>query len=498
MAEEVELLLREGKVEEQRPIERRREEERAPLSHAQQRLWFMEQMEPGNAGYNISAGLKMIGRVDVEVMERTLNEIIRRHEVLRTRFMEEAGEPIQVIDEWEQLKLQVEDLSYLEKDRMQGAARGIFREELRKPFDLSKGPLLHVRLLRLEEEEHIILFTMHHIISDGWSLGVLIDEVTAMYEAFSGGKESPLNELPIQYADYAAWQKEQLQREWLNEQLNYWKHQLEGAPELLNLSIERERPQTHSYRGAEQRIEIDDTLAKELKLMSRQEDVTLFMTLLAAFKVLLRHMSQTRDIVVGTDVANRNRVETEKLIGLFVNQLVLRTQVNDHESFQQLLNRIRGITIEAYAHQDIPFDLLVKALRPERNLKYMPLFQVMFGFQNAPMPPLNLSDLEISPFEVEIETSVFDLSLYMTEIEGSVIGSLRYNTLLFEADAITDMLSNFEMILRHVVLHRGCSIREIIDRLEDRRQQQRAAMRQGFKELSRQKLKGITPKATAT
>ncbi|WP_414574316.1 condensation domain-containing protein, partial [Nostoc sp. CCY 9925] len=283
-------------------------------------------------------------------------------------------------------------------------------EEAQRPFDLSQGPLLRATLLRLDEKENVLLLTMHHIVSDGWSTGVLVREIAVLYEAFSAGKLSPLPELPIQYTDFAYWQRQWLQGEVLETQLAYWKQQLAGAPQVLELPTDYNRPAVQTFQGASEPLVLPKALSEGLKTLSQQEGVTLFMTLLAAFKVLLHRYTKQDDIMVGTPIANRNRTETEGLIGFFVNTLVIRTELSDNPSFQKFLTQVREVALGAYAHQDLPFEKLVEELQPERNLSHTPLFQVMFVLQNAPIPPLKLSGLSLSPLKLNTTTAKFDLT----------------------------------------------------------------------------------------
>jgi hypothetical protein len=365
-------------------IPRRGVLESCPVSFAQQRLWFLDQFEPSSAVYNIPAAVRITGLLNVAALEQSLNEIVQRHETLRTTFSAVQGEPMQVINPTLALTLAVTDLQQLPEAKREAEVRRLAGQEARRPFDLSQGPLLRATLLRLGEKDHVLLLTMHHIVSDGWSMGVLFREVSVLYEAFATGEPSPLSELPIQYADFAVWQRQWLQGEVLEKQLDYWRKQLEAAPPLLELLTDRPRPTIQAYRGARQALILPPSLTEALKALSLREEVTLFMMLLAGFKTLLYRYTGQGDIIVGSPIANRNRVEIEGLIGFFVNTLVLRTDLSENPTFRQLLRRVREVCLEAYAHQDLPFEKLVEELQPERNLGYSPLFQVMFILQNAP------------------------------------------------------------------------------------------------------------------
>jgi NRPS condensation-like uncharacterized protein/acyl carrier protein len=435
-------------------------EGRLPLSYAQQRLWFLDQLVPNNQLYNVPRAVRLMGRLDLETLERVINEIVRRHEVLRTRFELEHDQPVQVIDEWEYQKLVVEDLTSLSREAAEEEAKRVAKEEARTGFDLRRGPLLRVRVLKLEEEQHIMLFTMHHIVSDGWSTGILITEVGALYQAYRAGEDSPLAELPIQYADYAVWQRNWLQGEVLEGQLAYWRKQLaELAP--LELPADYPRPAVASYRGAELNLVISEKLTEKLQALSRREGVTLFMTLLAAFKTLLSRYSGQEEITVGSPIANRTRAETEGMIGFFVNTLVLRMQVEGNLSFRELLRRVREVCLGAYAHQDVPFERVVEELRPERVIGETPLFQVMFVLQNAPMTSMNLPDITFVPDSINNERAKFDLYMVIAEIDRELRGSFGYNTEIFSGARGTRMLTHFKTLLNSVIENQDLPISQL-------------------------------------
>jgi hypothetical protein len=383
-------------------------------------------------------------------LSRASNEIIRRHEVLRTSFTYGEGVPGQMIASRVSLKPNVFDLSDLPEAAREAEARRMVGEEGLRPFDLTQTPLLRVGLLRLSAQEHVAFLSMHHIISDGWSIGVLVNEVAELYDAFRTRRPSTLPELPIQYADFAAWQRDWLRGEVLETQLAYWKEQLRGAAQL-KLPADRERPAVFNSRGASLPIEISQELLGRLKKLSRREGVTLYMTLLAAFQVLLQRYTTQDDIVVGADMANRTRLEIEGLIGFFVNMLVLRTDLSGDPSFSELLSRVREVTLGAYAHQDVPFAMLVDELHIERELSRNPLFQVVFVLQNAPLKELELPELKLAPFEFEAKTSPFDLVFSLTETPGGLSGNLTYSTALFEEDTIKRMAHHYLNVLEGVV-----------------------------------------------
>ncbi|WP_442937947.1 amino acid adenylation domain-containing protein [Nostoc sp.] len=422
-----------------------------PLSFAQQRLWFLEQLEPGNPFYNQPAAVGLTGALNLAVLKQSFNEIIRRHQVLRTTFSTVEGQPIQIIGSTLALKLPVVDLQKLPHAEREKEVRRIATEEAQKPFNLVEGPLLRCTLLLLEDTEQMLLFTTHHIISDGWSKGVLIREIATLYQAFSTGQLSPLAELPIQYADFAAWQRQWLQAEVLQSQISYWKKQLEGAPTVLELPTDHARPAVQTFLGATYSFELSVELSQALKKLSQQQGSTLFMTLLAAFQTLLWRYTGQEDIVVGSPIANRNRTEIEGLIGFFVNTLVLRTNLAGNPTFEELLAHVREVALGAYAHQDLPFEKLVEELQPQRSLSHTPLFQVMFVLQNAPMSALELPGLTLSPLTSESRTAKFDLTLLMTETAQGLVGNLEYNTNLFEDSTISRMAGHLQTLLSGIV-----------------------------------------------
>ncbi len=429
-------------------IPQRRDTNKFPLSYAQERLWFMDQLEPNRPIYNMPDTHSFKGTLDLEALERSLGELVRRHEILRTTFELVDGAPVQVIAAPAPLRLEVVDLSELEAAARVSEAQRLANEEAQQPFDLSRGPLFRIRLLRLGEAEHVLLLTMHHIISDGWSLGVLGRELATLYEAYQRGESSPLAELPIQYADFAVWQREWLRCEVLEKQLAYWREQLGGELPVLELPADRPRPARRSYSGAAANIEVSAVVSRRLKEIGREGGATLFMTLLAAFKVLLWRYSGQEEILVGTPIANRNRAETENLIGFFVNTLVLRTQVSGGESFRKLLEQVRETTLGAYEHQDVPFEKLVEELQPERSLSHQPLFQVLFALGN--WEDLELSGLELSWIQTDSHYVKFDMTLTMAVEEDRIGGAVIYNVDLFDAATIEHMVGQFELVLESI------------------------------------------------
>jgi len=426
-------------------------ERNIPLSFAQQRLWFFNQLEPNSSVYNMPAAVKLTGKLKIDILSQSFNEIIRRHEILRTRFTVVDGEPIQVVEKGERFTFTVIDLPGIAEDNKQQEVLKLAAIEAQKPFDLLQDCLIRASLIQLSPRENVVLLTMHHIVSDGWSMGILIRELITLYTAFSLGQISPLPELPIQYADFAIWQRKWLQGEVLQTQLNYWKQQLNGSLPILELPTDKPRPAIQSSNGATQQFQLSKSLAEKLNNLSKQEGVTLFMTLLAAFKVLLYRYTQQEDMIVGTPIANRNRTEIEGLIGFFVNTLVLRTSLSNHPTFRELLQQVREVTLGAYAHQDLPFERLVEELQPERNLSHNPLFQVMFILQNASTEVLHLPELTLEQLRAEKNTANFDLTLSLTETEAGLKGDLEYNTDIFDAARINRMLRHFQVLLEGIV-----------------------------------------------
>ncbi|HEY9859187.1 MAG TPA: amino acid adenylation domain-containing protein, partial [Candidatus Obscuribacterales bacterium] len=371
-----------------------------PLSFAQRRLWVLDQLEPGNPFYNIPIAVKLSGVLEITALEQSFREIMQRHASLRTTFTTAEGEPVQAIASHLPFALSFVDLQALSPTEQTVEVQRLIAQEVQHAFDLSQGPLLRATLLKLSNAEHILLLNIHHIVSDAWSMGVLVRELADLYVAFVNQAPSPLAPLPIQYPDFALWQQQWLQGDRYQAQLNYWKQKLGGKLPILALPTDHPRPPVQSFRGASQTIQLSKALSEKLRSLSHQEGVTLFMTLLTAFEALLHWYTGQEDLVVGTDIANRHPVETEGLIGFFVNQLVLRTDASGNPTLTDLLHRVRQVTLDAYTHQDLPFDHLVEALNPQRDLSRTPLFQVKLVLQNAPMPSLSLTDLKLEVLEV--------------------------------------------------------------------------------------------------
>ncbi|AFY44045.1 non-ribosomal peptide synthetase [Nostoc sp. PCC 7107] len=422
-----------------------------PLSFAQQGLWFIHQLNPNSPTYNIPIVIHFQGCVNLTVLQDSLNEIIQRHEVLRTSFTEVDGQPCQVINQTVFATLPFEDLRSLPESQRHSAAESLATEFAQQPFDLSAPSLLRVKLVQLDDTNHQLLVTLHHIIADGWSIGILIQELAALYEAFSTNKLLPLAELPIQYQDFVYWQQQCLNCDRIQSLLAYWQQKLQGELPIINLPTDRPRPPVQTFKGAQAKLVLSPTLTEALKHLSRQQGVTLFMTLLTAFKILLYRYTGQTDILVGSPIANRHKAEVNSLIGLFINILVLRTDLSGDLSFQELLTRVKTTALEAYVHQDLPFEKLVEELQPNRDLSYNPLFQVMFVLQNLPTPNLNLSDVSVSYEEGHNTASKFDLTLFMEDSESGLVATCEYNTDLFNADTVTRMLGHFQTLLESVV-----------------------------------------------
>jgi len=467
-----------------------------PLSFAQARLWFLDRLEPGNYAYNVPAAVQLTGHLNISALDNSFNEIVCRHEALRTTFVMGSQQPIQVITPQQRITISVVDLRDLGVTEQQAQVQQLALEEAKRPFNLATGPLLRLTLLQLGNTENVLLLTMHHIIADGWSIGVLVKELATFYQGFVNGKQPQMPKLPIQYADFAIWQRQWLQGEGLETQLTYWKQQLNGAPASLNLPTDRPRPSIQTFRGASTSFTLPSELSEALKTLSRQEGVTLFMTLMATLQTLLHKYTNQEDIVVGTDVANRHRSELEPLIGFFINLLVLRTNFSGNPTFRELLQQVREVALKAYAHQDLPFAKLVEALRTERNLSHTPLFQVLFVLQNAPMPALEFSGLKLTPLRFETGTSKFDLGLFIEETEQGLIGTWQYSTDLFDPSTITRMSGHFETLLNNIVNQPDTKINSLEMLTEIEKQNLNAAQKQRqeakFKKFKNIKLKAVS------
>jgi len=427
----------------------------AELSFAQQRLWFLYRMDPNSPFYNISSAWRLRGPLDVDALKNSLNIIIQRHEALRTTFSMREGDPVQLIAPSLSLPLPVIDLRDLPDTQRDIEVQRLLTEEARQSFQLEKGPLLSAKLLRLEKQQHVFVLVIHHIISDGWSMGVLMREMSKLYEALTAGQPDPLPALPIQYADFAQWQRKALRGELLDEQLRYWEERLAGAAPVLELPTDRPRPAVQSFNGTHDTWLLDDTVADGLKRLGQQEKSTLFMTLLAAFQMLLRHYTRQQDIVVGSPIAGRQQQQTEGLIGFFVNTLALRTNLSGDPTFRELLGEVRETTLEAYAHQDLPFEKVVEELKPERSLSYSPLFQIMFVLENASTETLHLKGLDIQRVGIDSGVEKFDLTVFAEETAKGLRFLWSYNTDIYNPDTVKRMTQrmtrHYQVLLEQIV-----------------------------------------------
>jgi len=466
-----------------------------PASFAQEGLWFLNQLEPDSPAYNVPLTVRLDGALNIAALERSLSEVVRRHESLRTTFRVESGSLVQIIAPPASLKLPVVDLSGLAEAQREAEATKLAVQDAQRPFDLSREPLIRATILRLSEQEHFAVIAMHHIISDAWSMSLFIQEVAALYEPFAKGVPAVLPEPPIQFADYAFWQREQLQGEALESQLSYWMDQLRNLPSVTELPAGRPRPSTLSDKGTRRFIKLSKELTSALKELSRREGATLFMTLLAAFQVLLHSYTGQEDILIGSPIANRTRPETETLIGLFVNTLVLRGDLSGNPSFRELITRVRETTLAADAHQSLPFDKLVKAIQPNRSVNHMPLVQVAFTLRNNPAHVLALPALVMRPLEIDRGTVQFDLTLNLVEREQALIGSFEYRTDLFEADTIIGMWERYERILGTMIAAPEVTLSQLEVTIAEADRKQRDANKKELADVRLQKVMQIKRKA---
>ena len=429
---------------------RREQRTTAPLSFTQQRFWFLDQLEPELPIYNEWTAVRLNGSLDIAVLEQSINELVRRHEALRTTFALRDGQPVQMIAPMLTVPLLLIDLQGLPKTERWDEAERLAREETQRPFDLARGPLFRVKLFRMDKQEHILLLSFHHIVIDAWSATILYRELGSLYASFLQKQPSPLPELPVQYTDFAVWQREWLQSKAFASQLAYWQKQLADLSPL-QLPIDRSRPHKQSYRGAQQPIQFSASLIKSLNALSQQAGASLFMTLLAAFQTLLHRYTGQDDIVVGSPIAGRNRPEIEGLIGCFTNTLTLRADLAGNPTFRTLLSRVRTTVLDALAHQELPFEKLVEELRPERDLRSTPLFQVMFVFNNTALNFDQFGAVQVTPVAIESTIARFDLTLSVIEFETGWRALLEYNTDLFDPATIERMVGHFQTLLVGIV-----------------------------------------------
>ncbi|HZO74968.1 MAG TPA: amino acid adenylation domain-containing protein, partial [Ktedonobacteraceae bacterium] len=432
-----------------------------PVSFSQQRMWVLDQLAPGTSTYTIAGAIRLLGELDQQALEHTLSELVDRHEALRTVFRAVGGRPVQLVLPPAPLKLAAEDLSALSEAERESQLQRCLLQEAARPFDLASGPLFRPSLFRLADRQHVLLLSVHHSVFDGWSQGVLLQEFMLLYEAFVAGGPSPLPPLPLQYADFARWQRSWFEKSAMREQLVFWQRQLAAPLPSLDLPVDRPRQPVQTFTGANFSFTLPVDETRALTALSQQQGVTLFTTLLAAFCILLARYSGQTDILVGTPVANRTRAELESLIGCFINTLVLRTQLADNPDLRTFLKRVQHVALEAYAHQDIPFEKIVEELAPQRDLSRSPFFQVMFVLQNAPQPPLALKGFTIENVSVPIQIAKFDLTLYIIENEQGLQAHFEYNTDLFEETTIARMAVHFQRVLQAVLSNLDCTIGDV-------------------------------------
>jgi hypothetical protein len=428
------------------PLRRVGREGELPLSFAQQRLWFIHRLEPDSPAYNITYAFRIEGALNLPALRQSLNTIMGRHEALRTRFEMRDGSPAQVIDKQREIDLLVCHLRDVNEDERERLAKQLVEQDAGRPFDLEQGPMWRAALAQLSARDHVLLLCMHHVVSDGWSAGILSREFTVLYEGYSKGQNIILPELPVQYADFSVWQREWMQGETLERHLGYWRNQLSGAP-TLDLPTDRPRSIVARRRGAEVQFGLSSEITEQLKRISRREGATLFMTLVAGLKIVLSQYTGQEDLLIGTDVANRNRLETEGLIGFFVNQLVLRTDLSGDPSFREILRRVRRTVLDAYGRQDVPFEKVVDEVAPARRADRAPLFQVKLVLQNIPDHDLHSLDLTISALSVNDSTPKFDILLNLIETAEGLVGHNQYDSDLFDSSTMRGLLRFYEAAL---------------------------------------------------
>ena len=432
-----------------------------PLSVSQERFWFLEQFEPDRSVYNSCKAERLIGPLNRAALEQSLNAVVQRHEALRTKYPDTDGKPSQQIEPALKLSLPLTDLRAFQSAERHVQISRLAVEQSQRPFNLAEGPLIRVNLLRLEDQDHVLLLSVHQIIFDSWSVGVFFQELWLLYEAYSSGQSPHLENLPIQYADFTVWQRQSLRGETLEKLTSYWKQQLGKEPPNLSLPTDHPRQALQSFAGARRPVKSPEGLTVRLKELSRGEENSLFMTLLAAFKTLLHRYTAEEDLVVGCPVVNRSLPEVKNLIGSFVNTLALRTDLSGNPTFRDVLARVRNVCLEAYAHQDLPFEKLIEELHPARDLSRNPVFQVMFAFQNAPVPQLNLPHLKSEPIEIDGGIAKFDLTLSLAENRPGLSGYWEYNIDLFNHSTIERMAGHFQTLLEGIVANPD----ELISRL---------------------------------
>ncbi|HEV2734480.1 MAG TPA: condensation domain-containing protein, partial [Longimicrobiaceae bacterium] len=446
-----------------------------PLSFAQERLWFLDRLRPGSAAYTMPAALRFSGALDEDALRRALDEIVRRHEALRSRFVAVRGRPVQVVDEPRPLEWTRADVSHLDGEAREAELRRLALAEAAKPFDLETGPLLRAGLVRAAPGDALLLLSVHHVAADAWSMGVLAREMMAAYEAYAGGREPRLPALPVQYADFAAWQRAWLAGDTLEAQLGWWRERLAPLAPEAEIPTDRPRPGIQTFTGAHHSTTLGAEASRRVRALARAEHATPYMVLLAAFQVALRHHVRGDRVTVGTDVASRGAPETAGLIGLFVNQLVLSTDLSGEPSFRALLGRVRDATLGAYAHQDVPFNLLVDAVGAPRDPSRNPLFQVMFVFDNTPLPELRFAGVEMKVMDLQLAGAPFDLSVLVSEEDGEFRCLWRYNPDLFDASTIATVAESFGVMTRAATRSPDAQVPALLDVVADAEQARRSA-----------------------
>ena len=464
--------------------------ETAPVSFAQQRLLFIDHLFPGSPSYNIPAGVRLRGPLQVFVLERCFQEEVNRHEALRTVFGFVNGEPVQQISPAATVRLPLVDLSVLPDNQREKAAREVARQEARQPFQLDRGPLVRLSLLRLSEDDHIAVLTMHHIISDAWSIDVFISELASLYEAFTTGRSSALPAPALQYGDYAYWQMQRSQETLFNTQVDYWKKQLQGVTALPKLTTDWPRPALQTFNGAQHQLAFDKELLEQVRALAQRTGTTPFIILLAVLKIVLHVFTGQTDIVVGTPVNNRQRVELEAVIGLFINTLVLRTDLSGDPSFEELLARVREIVLGAHANQELPFETVVKAVQVDRDMGQTPLFGVWFLFQVAPQGR-QLSNLTLTGFPIDHGITHYDLRLNLLESSEGIGGTIEYNTDLFRARTIKRLADHFELLLPLATSSPHLTLNELIKALREAEAARKLAQQSEEKQARLSRLQNV-------
>ena len=475
-------------------IGKRPAQDTAPVSFAQQRLLFIDHLFPGSPSYNIPAGVRLRGPLNASVLERCFQEEVNRHEALRTVFGFVNGEPVQQISPAASVRLPLVDLSALPDSQRESAARELAKREARQEYQLDRGPLVRLSLLRLSEDDHIALLTMHHIISDAWSIDIFISELASLYEAFTTEQSSSLPELPIQYGDYAYWQIQHSQETLFNTQMDYWKKQLQGVTAIPKLTTDWPRPATQTFNGAQQQLAFDKELLGRLQGLSHRTRTTPFIILLAVLKIVLHVFTGQTDIVVGTPVNNRRRVEMEFVIGLFINTLVLRTDLSGNPSFAELIARVRDVVLGAHANQELPFETVVKTLQVERDIGQTPLFGVWFLFQVAPQAR-QLSNLTLTGFPIDHGITHYDLRLNLLESSEGISGTIEYNTDLFRAQTIKRLASQFQSLLYLATSSSQQTLNELIRALREAEAARKLAQQSEQRQARLSHLKNVNRRA---